>query len=817
MIAVKLFAGACLQDGNGPLTGPPAQRNRLALLALLAGSYPGALTRDRLIAWLWPERAMEPARNLLSQSVYVLRKALGDDAIQSAGEELRLNPEAVTCDVVLFQQALAAGDLARAVDLYSGPFLDGFHLPGALEFEHWLDGERERYRRAQATALEGLAVAAIEAGDGSRAVDCWLRLAALDPCNSRVTLRLMETLEAAGDRAGALRQARIHAALLEQEFEAGPDPDVTALADRLRRQPLAAPPATEASPFDPAAAAAPTGSDAAADAPVPAPAEAAGPLERGGRSTRTERTAGDWRGTRTGGTRRTWRRLAIPGAAVIAVAIGFSAGWLRSAPGAPTAPAAETASTVPAAEAATTGTRSVAVLPFANLSRDAEEEYFSDGLTEELIGVLSRVRALRVAARTSVFAFKGEGRDIREIGRALDVDAVLEGSVRRDGDRIRVTAQLVSAGDGFPLWSETYDREVTDIFAIWSDLAQRIVSGLEAELTPQERERLARRPTTSPEAHAFYLKGRHFSNQRTGSGLARAVEYFERAIATDPLYADAYAGLAITYNLQDLYDPVTPHATGERARAAYVRALELDGDLAEAHAARGGDLHSYVWDKEAAERAYLRAIELDPNYAFGRHLYAIMLASAGRYEESMAQRRVALELDPLNPHMNAQLGDALVRAGRLSEALPYLRNALELDSTYWQVHRSLGDFHAAAGRLDEALAAYQRSVQLSGGITQARTGLARGLARAGRDEDARRILRTLEQDAARTGIYNPNVAHVFAALNDLDGAFAWLEHAFRQRHAGIQLFHGDDRIAADPRYLDLLIRLGRRPPVTARP
>jgi TolB-like protein/DNA-binding SARP family transcriptional activator/Tfp pilus assembly protein PilF len=806
MIAVKLFAGACLQDGHVPLTGPPAQRNRLALLALLAASHPCSLTRDRLIAWLWPERDTEPARNLLSQSVYVLRKALGDDAIQSAGEELRLNPEVVTCDVVLFQQALAAGDLARAVDLYAGPLLDGFHLPGALEFEHWLDGARERYHRAHASALEGLAGAANEAGDVSRAVDWWLRLAAVDPCNSRVTVRLMETLEAAGDRAGALRQARVHAALLEQEFEAGPDPEVTALADRLRRQPVVAPPATEASPFDPAATAAPSGSDAPPDAAVPAPADFAGPVERGGRSTRTKRTAGDWRRTRTG------RRLAVSGAAAFAIAIGFSAGWLRSSPGAPTSDAA------PATEAATSlGRRAIAVLPFANPGRDAEEEYFSDGLTEELIGVLSQVRALRVAARTSVFAFKGEGRDIREIGRALDVDAVLEGSVRRHGDRVRVTAQLVSASDGFPLWSETYDREVTDIFAIWSDLAQRIVSGLEAELTPQERERLARRPTTSPEAHVFYLKGRHFANQRTGSGLARAVEYFERAIATDPLYADAYAGLAITYNLQDLYDPLTPQATGERARAAYVRALELDADLAEAHAARGGDLHSYVWDKEAAERAYVRAIELDPNYAFGRHLLAIMLASAGRFEEAIAQRRIALQLDPLNPHMNSILGDALVRAGRLSEALPYLRNALELDSTYWQAYRMFGDFHAAAGSLDEALAAYQRSVELSGGSTQASTGLARGLALAGRDEDARRILRTLEQEAARTGIYNPNVANVLAALNDLDGAFVWLEHAFRHRHAGIQLFHGDDRIAADPRYLDLLVRLGRRPTVTARP
>lgn len=430
---------------------------------------------------------------------------------------------------------------------------------------------------------------------------------------------------------------------------------------------------------------------------------------------------------------------------------------------------------------------------------------------------MSRVRTLRVAARTSAFAFKGENRDIREIGRVLDVGAVLEGSVRKEGDRIRVIAQLVDVDDGFPLWSETYDREVTDIFAIFSDLAQRMASGLAAELTPRERERLARRPTTSPEAHAFYLKGRHFWNQRTGAGYSRAIDYFERAIAADPQYAEAYVGLAIAYQLQAGYGHVAPQPAGELARAAIVRALDLDDELAEAHAAHGAVQLTYAWDAEVAERAYLRAIELDPNYAYGRHLLAILLTSVGRYEEAITQRRIALELDPLNPHLNTAFGDALLSAGRLAEAISCARNALELDSTYWQAHRSMGHVHMAAGRFDEAVHAHRRSVDLGGASASGRAALARALALAGNVEEARQILDALERDAARSGVYTPGVANSLAALDEVDRAFAWLEHAFQQRHPRMQLFHGDARLAADPRYLDLLRRLGRRLPAAEPP
>jgi DNA-binding SARP family transcriptional activator len=321
MLAVKLFAGACLQDGQRPLTGPPTQRRRLALLALLAASHPCGLTRAKVVAYLWPERGVERARNLLSQAIYVLRKTFGEAAIQAAGEELRLNPDVIACDVVLFQQALAAGDAKRAVDLYSGPFLDGFFLSGAPEFEYWADGERERYRRAYAAVLESLARSA-EASDVAASVEWWLRLAAEDPGSSRVTLRLMEALEATGDRAGALRQARIHAALLETEFDAQPDPDVAALADRLRTQPAAGPSIPGGAGTEPQNGAPDCRTSHSTAASEPRDVVLLRPDS-------TARHREVWNDRSIGN----WRRYAIPGAALAVAAVVLSAAWLRGGPG----------------------------------------------------------------------------------------------------------------------------------------------------------------------------------------------------------------------------------------------------------------------------------------------------------------------------------------------------------------------------------------------------------------------------------------------------------------------------------------------------
>jgi TolB-like protein/DNA-binding SARP family transcriptional activator/Flp pilus assembly protein TadD len=796
MFRLRLFGGISLEGDSGPLIGRAVQRRRLALLAILALEHPRPVGRDKLTAWLWPENDTERARHLLRDSLYLLRNALGDECLLGAGDELRLNPQRLRCDVWDFEEALARGQPDTAVRVYAGPLLDGFHIGDALDLEHWLDAERERLARACAEALEQLAEEAITQRDTKSAVAWWRRLAAGDPYNSRITLRLMEALAAAGDRAGAIQQARIHATLLEQEFAAEPDPAVSALAERLRTDPAvrttvdSGPKEVEAAGLLHAVPGAdlPTPFAAPPTADAIAVAEAA-PADSFSSAFRSQR-------------RRLGRRaVVLPAALVLGSVLA-----LRVVSLVPETSARPDA----AAEPTAASPKAIAVLPCTNLSRDPEEEHFSDGLTGELTGVLAQVHSLQVVARTSAFAFKGENRDVREIGRALAVGTLVECSVRRAGERVRVTAQLIDAVDGFHLWADTYEREGTDVFAIQSDLALRIVRALEAELTPAERERIARRPTTSPEAHALYLKGRYFWNQRTSSGYARAIEYFERAIQLDPGYAAAYAGLAYVHSMQGLSGVLSPAESTERTRAAALQALELDDELAEAYTVLGGYYHAHAWDSEAAERAHLQALALDPSYPTARHWYANFLSSIGRLEEAIEQMRKAVELDPLDPHLSGRLGSLIVAAGRPEEALEHIRNALELDSTFWQAQESLGYYYETTGQFEEAVRAHRRAAELAGTNSIARVGLARILALAGMKNEARRILGELQAEAERTQLYTPGVAWVLVALDDREGALEWLERSYQQKHPNLRFIGRsiDPRLAIDPRYLDLRYRIG---------
>jgi tetratricopeptide (TPR) repeat protein len=367
-----------------------------------------------------------------------------------------------------------------------------------------------------------------------------------------------------------------------------------------------------------------------------------------------------------------------------------------------------------------------------------------------------------------------------------------------------VTAQLINAADGFHLWAETYEREGTDIFAIQSDLALRIAGALRAELTPVERARLARRPTASPEAHALYQKGRYFWNQRTRSAYARAIEYYEQAIATDPRYAEAYAGLATVYSMQGIFDVLTPEEASERTRANALKALELDPDVAEAHTVLGGYYHAHVWDSEAAEREHLRALELDPNYSTAHFWYGNFLTSMHRFEEAIAHKRKALELDPLSSQLSWALGITFLAADRLDEALEYFSNAVELDSLYAPAHAGIGAVFEARGQLEDAVRIYERTD---------RVGLARTLGSLGRKDEAREILAELQAYAARTGVYAPWIATAFPAVDDIDGAISWLERAHEQRHPALRFMDGPPfaRLESDPRYRDLRRRIGLPP------
>jgi TolB-like protein/DNA-binding SARP family transcriptional activator len=787
MLMLRLLGGASLEHASALVSGRAVQRRRLALLAILALEHPRAVSRDKLIAWLWPEHDTERARHLLRDSLYLLRSALSEEALPGAGDELRLNAELWRCDVWDFEEALAQGHPEAAARTYAGPLLDGFHIDGAPELEQWIAARRERLARAYAKALEQLAESAIATADHRGAVEWWQRLAAVEPYSARVTLRLMEALEASGDRAGAFQQARIHAQLLQQEFGAEPDPEIAALAETLRTAPRARPE--------------PVGHEAVHPMVDELPREAISTRQSDQVETQVPvARAGSPVGRYSPRQFGLKRAALLSGLGLLVLAVALPAIVFLPPDG-----NALTGATV------TPSTRTIAVLPCANLSGDPEQEFFSDGLSEELTGVLAQVRSLSVVARTSAFAFKGENRDIREVANRLNVGTVLECSVRRAGERVRVTAQLINAANGYHLWAQTYEREGTDIFAIQSDLALRIASALEAELTPVERERMTRRPTLNPEAHTLYQKGRFFWNQRTSSAYARAIEYYERAIEADPQYARAYAGLATVYSMQGIFSALTPERATALTRENALKALSLDPDVAEAHTVLGGYYHAHAWDSEAAEREHLRALALDPNYSTAHFWYGNFLTSMRRSEEAIAHKKKAVELDPLSPQLSWAFGISLLVARRHDEALEQFRNAIELDSMYYPAYAGLGEVHEARGRFEDAIRAQQRAIELTGGSPD--PNLARVLSLAGQKEEARRMLAQFQAEAGRSGVYEPRVATVFSALGDLDGAIDWLERSYQQRHPVLRFIDGPAfaRLDGDPRYLDLRRRIGLPP------
>jgi TolB-like protein/DNA-binding SARP family transcriptional activator len=839
MFELRTLGSLDLTSSAGrPVSSVLVRPRRVALLCYLALGWPRAFhRRETLLALFWPERATEPARHALRQAVYVLRRGLGADAIVSRGDDsIAIAPERVRCDAAEFERALEEGRLNDGLALYRGDLLPGFHISGAPDFDRWLEDERSRLKQRAGEAAWGLAEARQQDGDASAAAK-WARLAAsFSPGDETSLRRLVALLDDLGDRTAALRAFEAFAWRLEQQYELEPSAETRSLVARVRaRQAEGA-----ATRLDETAGARrparPAGSSSTPHRsppaigphePLPAPVEVldaaddragaiqqaridAAPLEQEFAAEPDREVAGFAERLRTTPARRTepesprlrpgGRRLLAPAVALAGLLAVVAAGSLLLKGGGRSVHAREGAASPHA----------IAVLPCANLNRDPDEEFFSDGLTEELIGVLSRVGALRVAARTSTFAFKGRDQDIRAIGEALSVGTLLECGVRRDGERVRVTAQLINADDGLHLWADTYEHEGPDVFAIQTDLALRIAAALRAELTPAERARLGRRPTSSPEAHTLYLKGRHFWNQRTSAAYVRAIEYFERAIRADPQYAAAWAGLASAYSMQGLSGDLAPAESSRRTRDAARQAVALDDALAEAHTALGGYLHAHAWDSDAAERAHRRALELDPNYPTAHHWYGNFLRSMGRFDEALARFRQAAALDPLDPHLSSALGEMLLVAGHTADGVHHIRNALEVDSTFWQAHADLGTYYAEAGRLDEAIRSHRRAVELGGDNSYARVQLARVLAVAGRADEARETLEALQADAVRTGLYPPHVAVLLLALGDVDAAMDWLERAYQQRHPGLRFIGGSIAAASgdDPRFIDLRQRVG---------
>ena len=438
----------------------------------------------------------------------------------------------------------------------------------------------------------------------------------------------------------------------------------------------------------------------------------------------------------------------------------------------------------------------LAVLPFKNLSHDPEQEFFSDGLTEEMITQLSRIRPeqLSVIARTSAMHYKGSSRSIDRIGRELNVHFILQGCVRRAGDRVRISAQLVDVRNQTNLWAESYERNVTDLFAIQSDVAVRIASSLKFGPLSGARQTPIARTTQNPGAYEAYLKGRFYWNKRTGDGLKRAISYFEQSILQDASYPLAHSGLADTYVLLGAYGLIPPVDVMTKGKAAAIRAVELDETLGEPHASLG-EVKAFVeWDWHGAEKEYQRSIELNPNYATAYHWYANFLSLVGRQSEAFANGHRALQLDPLSPIINVWLGIVCYHSGEYDKAAEQCERALEIDSDYLLAHWALGLIYEQKGLYHEAIDELHKAVTSGGGSAWILGCLGHAYAIANQRKNALRIIEELKDLSKRAYVSAYDIAAIYVGLGKCDKALDWLEKAHKEHSVWLPFLGVDARL-----------------------
>jgi TolB-like protein/DNA-binding winged helix-turn-helix (wHTH) protein/Tfp pilus assembly protein PilF len=465
------------------------------------------------------------------------------------------------------------------------------------------------------------------------------------------------------------------------------------------------------------------------------------------------------------------------------------------------------------------GRSMLAVLPFENLSGDPQQEYFSDGLTEEMITQLGSLNPQRlgVIARTSAMKYRNTDKGVGQIGRELAVDYVLEGSVRREGNRVRVSAQLIQVKDQTHLWADSYERDLRDVLVLQSDVARAIAREIEIKLTPQQQARHAGTRPIDPEAYELYLQGRYFWNKRTEEGFKKAIEYFTAAIRKDANYGQAYAGLADSYALLGSIASTTlPRREAmPKARAAALKALELDDTLAEAHTSLAFVRMHYDWDWPGAEREFARAIGLNPGYATAHHWYAYDLVARGRTDEALREVRRAQEIDPLSTIISADLGEILCYARRDDEAIEQARRTLKADPNFVLAHRVLAWAYQRKHMYAESIAVLERASTLPGATSAGVLPfLGHVYAMAGQRDDARKVLGQLERKSRERCGEGFGLVAVYAGLGDKDQAFACLEKAYQEREGTLILLNvlpPLDPLRSDPRFADLLRRVGLPP------
>jgi eukaryotic-like serine/threonine-protein kinase len=454
--------------------------------------------------------------------------------------------------------------------------------------------------------------------------------------------------------------------------------------------------------------------------------------------------------------------------------------------------------------------RSIAVLPFENLSGDPEQEYFSDGMTDELITELSKISALRVISRTSVMRFKGTRKLLPEIASELNVDAVMEASVLRSSDRVRINARLVDGSSERVLWEESFERNLGDVLTLYSEVARAIAHQIRITVTPEDQTRLATALPVNPMAHEAYLKGRFFLNKRTEHGFHEAISYFNQALEKDPAYASPYVGLADTYNMLGGYNYLPSSESYPKGKLAAQKALKINQNSGEAHISLGLAGLLYDWDWDLAEKEFRKGIELNPKYANAHLWYSYFLSAMGRYEEAMAEIRQAQRLDPLSLVITMDVGSVDYFDGRFDPAVQEVKKALEMNPNFWRAHWLLGLAYMQKGMIDESIRESEKATALSQNNLRAVGALGQAYARASRKADVVKLLDDLKGRSKRGKVGAYFIASIYLALHDKTQALQWLQRAYVQRDRWLVFSKVDPSLSplhSDPRYQALLRRM----------
>jgi TolB-like protein/DNA-binding SARP family transcriptional activator/cytochrome c-type biogenesis protein CcmH/NrfG len=768
MLVLRTFGGLSIEENGALYSGAAVQRKTLALLALLAAAGKNGLSRDKLIAYLWPESDAERGRNLLKQACFALRRDLREPELFLGSTELRLNASVVTSDVQGFEDALRRTEPACAVEAYAGPFLDGFYLAGAPEFERWVEAERARLKQCACQALETLATEASSRGDRRTSVEWWRRIAEIDRLNSHVALGLMNALVAVGDRAGALQFARVHESLLRQELDATPDEAVTTLARRLR---------------DERGDSAPAGESLTA---TPEPGGAGGVAV----SPRTSQKPGVQRSG----------AVVITGVAVIAAMV-VAIIALQARPPAQT----------------------VAVLYFDNLSRDTADRYLADGFTEDIGTRLGQIERLVVKSRNAVRRYRGAAADDpASVGRALGVSYLVSGSVRRAGDHLRVTVELVQAASGTRMWGDQYDRTDADVLAVEEQVAGEVARHIAGTLPPTVRASLAARPTESLEAYDHLLRGNYYLAQRKQGAIVRAIQEYDSALRVDPRFTSALARVSLAHALLLWwgwsYPGVPAETTLARGWAAAEGALRLDSTSSNAWMARAHMLmYRYPRTYEGVKFAFERAIALDPANAEACSLYGARLRDLGEDSAAVAMFHRALALEPDRSRTLVALAETHWLNRRYQEARRTLDSAVALDPGNAGAYGDRSQLLLILSERESARRDAETALLLNPRDVGTEAMLAQVEARTGDTLDARtrldRLLRERPNPSVEDGQW---MIVALDALGQRDRALGVLE---RLRPRGVQLWSNlrypeFDPLRSNPRFRRILDE--SRPPGAPR-